>query len=423
MRLRLYLTVAVVLVGGGAVVVQAGSSTSTVVRVSPSVSVEDQPLSIRITGLAPDERATLSVSSTDAKGISWHSGAKFRADRRGEVNVDRDRALGGSYAGAWRMGLIATMRPSGKDPYGAYFWSLSHPLRFALTVSASGRTLARASFVRRWSSRPLTEEAEMLAGAGFVGDFFAPTGAERRPAVLVFGGSEGGLKTSLLAGRLAADGYPALALAYFDEPGLPQTLTNVPLEYFQHALQWLAEQPQVDPTRVAVLGISRGSEAALLLGVHYPTLVHGVIALVPSNVVNCGIAGANRPDLGCTGPAWTFDGKPVPYTRQFNDPHPSDDPAAVIPVEQINGPVLVACGGQDVTWHSCEYSHAIVDRLEAHHVKPPHYLYAYPQAGHSLGIALPYEPGTLQQDIWVPQDEQAREQLWPHIIHFVRALG
>ena len=52
----------------------------------------------------------------------------------------------------------------------------------------------------------------------------------RRTAVLVFGGSEGGLATSLLAARFAADGYPALALAYFREPGLPQTLTNIPLE-------------------------------------------------------------------------------------------------------------------------------------------------------------------------------------------------
>src|SRR5581483_7241842 len=124
---------------------------------------------------------------------------------------------------------IATMRSTRNDPFGVYFWNTSHPLRFTLTVSAGPRTLARSSFTRRWSGTPLVTKSVTGAGGGFVGDFFAPPGRARRPAVLVFGGSEGGLSTYLLAGRFAADGDPALALAYFDEPGLPQTLTNIPL--------------------------------------------------------------------------------------------------------------------------------------------------------------------------------------------------
>ena len=46
-----------------------------------------------------------------------------------------------------------------------------------------------------------------------------------------------------------------------------------------------------------MLGSSHGSEAALLLGVHYPRLVHSVVALVPSSVVTCGIVGAGRVTL------------------------------------------------------------------------------------------------------------------------------
>ena len=96
----------------------------------------------------------------------------------------------------------------------------------------------------------------------FVGYLFSPPDAgARRPGVLVFGGSEGGdAWPAGLAQSLAAHGYPALAVGYFDLPGLPAGLANIPLEYFAAAADWLASQPGVDATRLAVFGWSRGSE-------------------------------------------------------------------------------------------------------------------------------------------------------------------
>jgi dienelactone hydrolase len=99
-----------------------------------------------------------------------------------------------------------------------------------------------------------------------------------------------------------------LSVGYFKLPGLPQQLSRIPLEYFGRALAWLAHQPQVDRKHIAILGVSRGSEAALLSGAYFPRLVSAVIAMVPSDVALCSIP-------GCRGPAWTFHGHPVPYTR------------------------------------------------------------------------------------------------------------
>jgi fermentation-respiration switch protein FrsA (DUF1100 family) len=121
--------------------------------------------------------------------------------------------------------------------------------------------------------------------------------------VLVFSGSAGGLTTTRAAALLAAHGYPSLALAYFKAPGLPQTLSSIPLEYFTSALEELRAQPGVDRNHVLVAGESRGGEAALLLGAHFPRLVNGVIAGVPSSVVNPG-----WPDT--SNPAWTVRGRP-----------------------------------------------------------------------------------------------------------------
>ncbi len=404
----------------GSVLAGAGLSASSPapqIRVSPAMSVADQPIDLRVVGLAPHEVVSVGLHSIDTPKTTWRSSARFAADARGDVDIARATSLSGSYTGVWGMGLLASMRSTRPGPFRAYVWRRPGANVFAATVKADGHVIASTTFRRAWSRPALIEQDETVSSAGFVGAFDSAAGATHRTAVLAFGGSEGGLRTDSLAARLAADGVPTLALAYFGAPGLPQTLTNIPLEYFEKALGWLARQPQVDPQRIVVLGISRGSEAALLLGVHDSDLVHGVIALVPSSVVNCGIQGGGVPS-GCIGAAWTLGGKALPYNVPPGIPSPAD----VIPVEQIAGPILLACGGVDQVWPSCQFAEAIVSRLDANHVKRPHPSYTYLTAGHNVGTLIPYQPGGAQLDTNVPFDEQARENLWPRVLSFLRAL-
>ncbi|MGD0605345.1 MAG: acyl-CoA thioester hydrolase/BAAT C-terminal domain-containing protein [Streptosporangiaceae bacterium] len=323
-------------------------------------------------------------------------------------------------AGELGMGLIWSMRALKPDPAGAYYWSGPVPRAFTLAVSVHGTQAASASFQRRFSPGVVTETTDSLKADGFVGEFLRPahTGPGR-PAVLVLGGSEGGLPGALLPGLLASNGYAALGVAYFREPGLPQTLSGIPLEYFAQALRWLGRQPGVDPARIAVLGISRGSEAAQLLGAYYPNLVHAVIASVPSNVAGCSYP-------GCTGPAWTRHGRALPYTSEIGSPSPTDDPAAVIPDQRIAGPVFLDCGEADRTWPSCRYARAIISLLNAHHDHWAHVLYAYPGAGHPVGTFVPYEPYSLAAmagDPGYATDQRALALLWPQLLSFLAGLA
>src|SRR4051812_48641153 len=68
-----------------------------------------------------------------------------------------------------------------------------------------------------------------VASDGLYGGWYRPTEARRRmPAVVAFGGSTGGLVAMpRFARSFAAEGYPALALAYFKEPGLPKELDQI----------------------------------------------------------------------------------------------------------------------------------------------------------------------------------------------------
>ena len=205
----------------------------------------------------------------------------------------------------------------------------------------------------------------------------------------MFGGSEGGLSGVVIeaAALLAARGYPALALAYFHEPGLPATLTDVPLEYFARAVRLLRSQPGVDPDHVLVQGASRGGEGALLVGAAYPDLVHGVVAGVPSS------RAAHTPN-GST-PAWSLHGRPI-------------QPGEEIPVERIHGPVLTNCGGQDGEWPSCIFVDAISSRLKQHHFRYPVTVLKYPDGGHYVGIF------TTSYTSWTPAAlEPAADGLTP----------
>lgn len=392
------------------------------VTVIPTASVEEQTLEIEVRGLSPHEVVSLSLASTDAMGVRWMSAARFAASSTGTVDVGRAAPLSGSYTGVWEMGLLAMMQPLSRDPAGAYVWADDRPMRFAVSIQARQRKLASKAFTRRFSTAALSVRSLSLRQSGLVGRFVYPTGAKRRPAIVVLGGSEGGVPGALASNPLAAHDYAVLTLGYFKLPGLPQQLLRIPLEYFERAFQWLRRQPQVDPSHIVVMGTSYGSEAALLSGAYFPRLVNAVVAMVPGDAATCSFP-------GCLGPAWTFHGRAVPFTVQFSNPQPSDNPNAVIPVQRIRGPVFLACGTKDAVWPSCAYSRAIMSHLHHADDRFSHILYAYPGAGHYVASFLPYEPavntpnyvgiggGSLQAD------QQGRALDWPRLLDFLAAFA
>jgi dienelactone hydrolase len=346
----------------------------------------DVPVSVTVTGLPAGQPVTVSLSGTDRVGVRWSSSAQFRATPAGTVSLNQS-ALGGSYTGVHPMGLFELMAPpDGTPDSDGVFATATDDRQLSLAVSLHGRTLATTT-IDRWRPRPASESFSLQRN-GIIGTAYLPASpGSRRPAILMFGGSEGGEAMGFNAALAASHGYPALALAYFKEPGLPQTLTGVDLDYFVRALTILRSLPDVDPNRVLVYGVSRGSEAALLLDSHFPSLVNGVIAGVPSSVTQRGYPDPTRP-------AWLLHGVPLPSApyADWDQPDPSDAQAAVIPVERIRGPVLMTCGGADNEWSSCGYEQAIVARLKAHHFAYPITALSYLTAGHGVGDLSRYDP-------------------------------
>ena len=242
----------------------------------------------------------------------------------------------------------------------------------------------------------------------FVGAYFT---ADRGsgPAVVLLGGSEGGWPSSgvALAHRLAENGFSALAVAYFGLPGLPAHLQSVPLEYFADAITWLAnERGGLGPQQIVVVGFSRGSEAAQLLGVHCSHLVHHVVAIVPSNLV----MGAWPPPA--RGAAWTIDGAPIPYASHFG-PDPKGDASVVIPVERIAGRMLVVGAGSDAVWPSGAMTEAIAAR-RVEHGHNRDVVIVHRQAGHTFATTTDEHDGA---------NPRASRALWNSLHDFLSTLG
>ncbi|MGE5334424.1 MAG: acyl-CoA thioester hydrolase/BAAT C-terminal domain-containing protein, partial [Nitrososphaerota archaeon] len=241
---------------------------------------------------------------------------------------------------------------------------------------------------------------------GLVGTLLLPADDGPHPGVIVLGGSSGGIREPLAA-LLASRGYAALALAFFGADGLPPHLADIPLEYFETALDWMVTRPEVRGARCSLLGTSRGAELALLLGATFPR-VGAVIAYAPSGV----LWGA----VGASGPAWTYHGKPLPIVPDRVSPeldasiaarapvsaapwyqHNLADEAALAPatiaVERIAGPVLLISGDDDQMWPSSLMAERIMRRLAAHHFAWPYRHLRYADAGHL--IAPPWQPTTV----------------------------
>lgn len=371
----------------------------------------DEPLNITVSGVSAGKLVTLELTSTDSRSIPWKAAATFRSPTSGPLDTRLVAPESGDYTGVDGMGLVEAMAPTRHTDALGYFWD--HEMAFRLRAIVGKTELASVTFGRRLEAHPVHRLITSLAKQGFVGEYWSPTApAAKRTAVLMLGGSEGGASQLLESALLAGHGVSALNLAYFRMPGLPERLEHIPLEYFAKALTWLAHQPGVDPSHLYVEGVSRGSEAALLLGAHYPSLVRGVIALVPeNNAIGC------HPQL-CAGGAWTFGDKEVPYTRQFDVTYPTDVPNAAIEVEKIEGPVLLNCGGQDFTWNSCDFADAIVARLKAKHFTHSVTLRTFPDSGHGVGEMTPYEPCALPDP---PADQRARAAFWPDVLAFLKA--
>ncbi|OZB58634.1 MAG: hypothetical protein B7X39_16155 [Lysobacterales bacterium 14-68-21] len=295
--------------------------------------------------------------------------------------------------------------------------------RFALALALGGCSVAvRAMDVR-------TTEVE---SGGLSATLYVPADGHKHPALLVLGGAEGGRGWARgVARKLAEEGFVALAQSYFNGPGLPKALANVPLERFQRAVDYLQALPSVERGHLGVVGLSKGAEAALALAAHEPRL-RVVVAASPSDVVWQGIDRTG----GAPASSWSFHGKPLAYVpfqpctqcRGLLDlyRHSYQQAVAADHVEGkgIAAPVLLISSAQDQVWPSTAMARALAARLR-HEGGATVSVIDYPNGGH-FAFGLPPTTSSAKEDTGFGGGTPdgliaAREDSWEHVLAFLRA--
>jgi dienelactone hydrolase len=262
--------------------------------------------------------------------------------------------------------------------------------------------------------RPGEPIVQQVHENALVGEFIVPRDSVKQPAVIVLGGFEGGVPGD--AFTFARQGYAAFAVAYFGAQPLPRAADQIPVDSVSRAVDWLVANPEVDPARIGIVGISQGSALALLAAARDPR-IKSVAVVSPTAYVWFSPAYDGQPDRS----SWSQNAGGLPFippdrsqeealskvydaggTYAFRDLYDASLAAArpvvvaqaTIPVERIRAPLLCVAGGDDREWDSAGACNTIAARRKTAHADAADRVLIEPGVGH-----IPALSGRAQGDV------------------------
>ena len=221
-----------------------------------------------------------------------------------------------------------------------------------------------------------------------------------QPLVVAFGGGSGGIDWERnylkdTRNQFLARGFAVLAIGYFKTDQSPSSLDRISLNAISDTILHIASRyPQLDTSRIILMGASKGGELVLNLASRFAHF-KGVIALSTSHVSFPALTIASNTS------SWQFNDQEVPYIPAplkiigpalRGDLYSAfammlEDEKAValaeIEVEKINGPILILSGTRDDQWPATKMSQQIINRLVKKNFK-----YSYQH--------LPFEGGHIE---------------------------
>lgn len=228
---------------------------------------------------------------------------------------------------------------------------------------------------------------------------------------------------------MAGHGFATLALAYYNYEDLPKSIDAIHLDYFEEALCYMVQHPQVKSPGIGLLGTSLGADICLSMA----SFLKNISATVSIN--GSGFSG-NRainykqisiPPLGhdLRRVKVAFSGI-LDIVDIRNDIVGGCENPCIIPVEKAQGPILFIVGQDDHNWRSEFSVQRSSERLQAHGKEKPQIL-SYPGTGHYIEPPyFPICPASLhtvvdQPVIWGGEpraQSKAQVDAWEQILTF-----
>lgn len=355
------------------------------------------PVRVCVEGCMPGVEAHLTATLVVCGRAISRSEFKMVPDERGFIDFSTTPSVGGSYEGADELGYIWSMANLAEIP--SDLWRADQTIEL---TCCQGDDLACGSYVRATLSDDVTVCPVSIEGVA--AELFLPRDSNGT-YLITFGGSDGGLAGGhKLATYFSSHGYPCMCISYFGLPGIEPELYAIPLEVIGNTIDKVKQMPGFNGN-IGVAGISRGGELALLCSCYYPD-IHATLAYVPSSIM------WESEDIVRHGPSWSYGGVELPWvlcdwTGYEDVQHTGEEwsctpvyvkamdqkemvEAARMPLERIQGDVLMVSGKDDAIWNSSQLCTMGVDYLHEHGFAHRVVHLDYDGVGHNVFSPGPY---------------------------------
>uniref|UniRef100_A0A3Q1H5C9 Acyl-CoA thioester hydrolase/bile acid-CoA amino acid N-acetyltransferase domain-containing protein n=1 Tax=Acanthochromis polyacanthus TaxID=80966 RepID=A0A3Q1H5C9_9TELE len=303
-----------------------------------------------VAGLRSKQLVTMRARSTDDKGVMFSSSATYRADGSGQIHLDRDPSLSGSYVGVEPMGLLWSMKPDTLHTcFRKTHLQMPHIVTLSVHDKEDNRMLAEVTnkryLIGDGVSRIPKKEGNICTKKRILlilTQMFHAIGGGPFPAVLDLSSARFEKRACLLANK----GFVVLSIMHLD--------------HFEEAVNFLKCKG------IGVISRSKGGDIALSIA----AFVSGFEAVV---CIGCN---ANvffplyynkrlllQPILSCYKKLISSVSGTV-NDKYILDNHLEENNDALIPTELAKGQFLFVASEDDLSWDSKTYMDQMVERLK-----------------------------------------------------------
>ncbi|XP_072019187.1 bile acid-CoA:amino acid N-acyltransferase-like [Amphiura filiformis] len=406
----------------------------TTVYAAPTTSLMDEEVQIKLSGFDPGSKVTVR-SFLPEPGLHFEAHGHFMVDGNGEISMEQNPSLGGTYTDVEPMGLFWSMTPSPGQKFGLRFVKkdVTTPMQITLSVHKGHLDISALQTdapiaktqIQKTYMRPGVEIIKVRSGR-VRGKVFKPKGPGPFKGVIDMFGTPGGL-LEFRAALLASRGFVAYALPYYRYEDLPSFHRHDELEYFEEATDWLQSQSFVQPGGIGVCAVSYGTVTAGRMATEFPEKRTSIKSTDPDND-NSILYHQCKPII-----YFSMDYSRMKMTEEglinmydMIDPLETAPPEALIDFEKAQQ-LLFFVGMDDKIARTQNSTDVMERRLKALGCNN-YEIVRYPGCGHL--IEPPYAPVTLVsyfQDVggvieWggsLREHQRAQEHHWPKLLHFL----
>ncbi|XP_072024028.1 peroxisomal succinyl-coenzyme A thioesterase-like [Amphiura filiformis] len=413
--------------------------TMAAIYAAPTTTLTDEKVQIKLSGFDPGSKVTVRSYLPDP-GLHFEAHGHFVVDSNGEVSMEQNPSLGGTYTDVEPMGLFWSMTQSPGQKLGLRYAKkdVTIPMQITLSVHKGHLDISALQTdapvaktqIQKTYMRPGVEIIKVRSGK-VRGKVFKPKGPGPFKGVIDLFGSSGGL-AEFRAALLASRGFAAYALPYFRYEDLPTTFERLELDYFEEAVDWLQSQSFVQPGGIGVCGVSYGAEIAALMSTNFPEKISACVSISGSCVhttIPMSYKGRDIPYLGVDFfRINTIKVGDVPVINMYEacDPLETAPADSIIELEKAQH-LLFFVGLDDQNWPAPVFIDGAERRLKALGCNN-YEIVRYPGCGHL--IEPPYAPVTLVSYYkladgvidWggsLREHQRAQEHHWPKLLQFL----